>query len=98
MKTLIIVATTQPTKFGIGVDYPTVILFGQSDDNLIKGNLAVEFIGRFQPEETDDDYAHPELINSNYDKLMEFAKLKYMEYFDTDDFDITFINQYIYVK
>lgn len=99
-KTLIIVATTKwnypnpPYLTGGVLDYPTVILFGQDDEN-----PAVEFIGHYEMNSSIKDVeSYPELHDSSYDKLMEFAKLKYMEYFDTDDWNITYINQYIDLK
>ena len=100
MKTLVIVATVKwnypnpPYLIGGVLDYPIVILFGQSDED-----HGIQFIGQYEMESgLDDVESYTELHDCSYDKLMEFAKLKYMEYFDTDDWDITYINQYIDLK
>ena len=73
--------------------YDEVSIYGQTDDT-----PEITFIGNYRPEETEDDYAHPELHDSSYHKLLEFAKLKYMKYFDCDDWNILFMDWLIEIK
>jgi len=95
MKTLLIIAakkwTAKPWPNSV-LDYPDVILFGQTDDT-----PEITFIGRYKPKE-ENRLPNPELQDSNYNKLMEFVKQKYCQYFNTDDWNITYINRYFDLK
>ncbi len=73
--------------------YDEITVYGQTDDT-----PGITFIGNYRPEETEDYDGNPELYDSSYFKLQEFAKLKYMEYFDCDDWNILFMDWLIEIK